>query len=74
MEKIDSFRGAASRERERGRDRVVSGGSRVNIFRRNQLGEVIMGRFAEKIRSDPCDESQAKLEAGQTATNRAKSN
>lgn len=42
-----------ARERERGSDRDVSGGSRVNIFRRNQLGEVIMGRFAEKIRSDP---------------------
>lgn len=47
-EKIDSFRGAA-REKERERGRVVSGGSRVNIFRRTQPGDVIMGRAQGRL-------------------------
>lgn len=46
-EKIDSFRGAREKERERGR--VVSGGSRVNIFRRTQPGDVIMGRVQGRL-------------------------
>lgn len=46
-EKIDSFRGAREKERERGR--VVSGGSRVNIFRRTQPEDVIMGRAQGRL-------------------------
>lgn len=57
-EKIDSFRGAASRERKRERGVVSYLGDRGSIFsggdptRRRHNGEGA-GTFAEKIRSDP---------------------